>query len=79
MELLDNENQQATEEGFSQIDAMARTLAKHMAIKSGQVLAPQAQEHLINELFACKEPSMSPENRPTFVTMEANDFDKKFN
>lgn len=79
LELLDNENQQAPEEGFSQIDAMARTLAKHMAIKSGQVLAPQAQEHLINELFACKEPSMSPENRPTFVTMEANDFDKKFN
>jgi len=79
LSLLDNEDQQDPQEGFSQLDVMARALAKHMAIKSGQILAAEAQEHLINELFACKEPSISPENRPTFVTLDSSDFDKKFN
>jgi len=38
----------------------------------------EAQEHIIHQLFACKEPSVSPNNRPVFVTMGINDFDKKF-
>jgi DNA mismatch repair protein MutL len=38
----------------------------------------EAQEHLIHQLFACKEPSVSPDNRPVLVTLDASDLDKKF-
>ena len=65
-------------EGFSQNDLLAKSLAKNMAIKSGTPMEPQAQEHLINQLFACKEPSVSPDNRPTIITLGASDFDKRF-
>ncbi|MAY23190.1 MAG: DNA mismatch repair protein MutL [Flavobacteriaceae bacterium] len=63
---------------FSQNDLLAKSLAKSMAIKSGTVLEPKAQEHLIHQLFACKEPSVSPTNKLVLVTMDVNDFDKKF-
>ncbi|MEZ4817073.1 MAG: DNA mismatch repair endonuclease MutL [Flavobacteriaceae bacterium] len=64
--------------GFSQNDVMAKSLAKSMAIKTGAFLETEAQEHLIHQLFACKEPHVSPDNRPVFITMELSDFDKKF-
>ena len=63
---------------FSQNDLLAKSLAKSMAIKSGTVLEPKAQEHLIHQLFACKEPSVSPTNKLVLVTMDVNDCDKKF-
>jgi DNA mismatch repair protein MutL len=64
--------------GFSQNDLLAKSLAKSMAIKSGVSLEPEAQEHLIHQLFACKEPSVSPDNRPILITLDVTDFDKKF-
>lgn len=64
--------------GFSQNDLLAKSLAKSMAIKSGISLEPEAQEHLIHQLFACKEPSISPDNRSILITLDVTDFDKKF-
>lgn len=64
--------------GFSQNDLLAKSMAKSMAIKTGMVLNREAQEHLVHGLFACKEPSVSPDNTPTLVTIDANDLDKKF-
>ncbi len=66
------------EAGYSQNDVMAKSLAKSMSIKTGVLLTMEAQEHIIHQLFACKEPSVSPDNKPVFVTMGINDFDKKF-
>lgn len=64
---------------FSQTDLIAKSLAKSLAIKRGQYLTLQEQEHLVNSLFACKEPSISPTNRATFITMQVDEIDKKFN
>lgn len=64
--------------GFSQNDLLAKSMAKSMAIKSGTSLNGEAQAHLVNRLFACKEPNVSPDNQPTFVTLDVNDLDKKF-
>lgn len=64
--------------GFSQNDLLAKSMAKSMAIKSGTPLNKEAQEHLVNHLFACKEPSVSPDNRAILITLDANDLDKKF-
>jgi DNA mismatch repair protein MutL len=63
---------------FSQTDMLAKSLAKSLAIKRGQALTKEEQEHLVNKLFACKEPNTTPTNKPTFITMKVEDLDKKF-
>lgn len=64
--------------GFSQNDLLAKSMAKCMAIKTGTRLSQPEREHLINQLFGCKEPSVAPNNKPVLVTLGLNDFDKKF-
>jgi DNA mismatch repair protein MutL len=66
------------ETSFSQNDRIAKSLAKSMAIKTGTYLTESAQENLVNSLFACKEPNVSPFNKPTFITLRVEDLDKKF-
>ena len=53
-------------------------MAKSLAVKTGTLLTEREQENLVNALFACKEPNVSPFNRPTFVTLSVEDLDKKF-
>ena len=66
------------EAGFALNDTLAKSLAKSMAVKTGTVLKKEAREHLINQLFACKEPNISPNNQPILVTLDVSDFDKQF-
>ncbi len=66
------------ESSFSQNDMIAKSLAKSMAVKTGAYLNELAQENLLNRLFACKDPNISPFNKPTFITMRVEDLDKKF-
>jgi DNA mismatch repair protein MutL len=67
------------ETGFSQNDLLAKSLAKSLAIKTGKPLNIEEQEHLVNQLFTCKEPTKSPTNRPVLMILDASDIDKKFN
>lgn len=64
--------------GFSQNDLLVRSMAKSMAIKTGVSLNSKEREHLVNQLFMCKEPSISPSNQAVIITLDANDLDKKF-
>ena len=77
--LINDVENEVPDSHFSQTDLIAKSLAKSLAIKRGQYLTLQEQEHLVNSLFACKEPSISPTNRVTFITMQVDDIDKKFN
>lgn len=63
---------------FSAADLLAKSMAKSLSVKTGQSLSIEEQEHLVNRLFGCKEPNMTPNNRPTFVTMSMEELDKKF-
>ncbi|MEM6719940.1 MAG: DNA mismatch repair endonuclease MutL [Bacteroidota bacterium] len=64
--------------GFSQTDVLVKSLAKSMAIRTGKKLETEEQEALVNNLFACKEPSVSPFQRTIFITLSVDDLDKKF-
>ena len=66
------------ESSFSQNDSIAKSMAKSLAVKTGTYLTEKEQENLVNELFACKEPNVSPFQKPTFITMRVEDLDKKF-
>ncbi|UFH35618.1 DNA mismatch repair endonuclease MutL [Flavobacterium acetivorans] len=63
---------------FSQNDTIAKSMAKSLAVKTGTSLTVKEQENLVNGLFACKDPNVSPFQKPTFITMRVEDIDKKF-
>ncbi|RNL75191.1 DNA mismatch repair endonuclease MutL [Sinomicrobium pectinilyticum] len=63
---------------FSQTDRLAKSLSKTLAVRTGELLNETSQEALVNNLFACKEPTVSPFNRPTYITITVEDLDKKF-
>jgi len=65
-------------ESFSQTDILSKTLAKSLAVKTGELLAQESQLALVNDLFACKEPMVSPFQKPVYITITENDIDKKF-
>ena len=64
---------------FSLSDLLSKSLAKSLAIKNGKKLEIQEQEYIVNTLFSCKEPLVSPSNKTIFTTLNVEDLDKKFN
>jgi len=77
-QLISDFQNEVPDSNLSLTDLLAKSIAKSLAIKTGQVLSKSEQEHLVNSLFACKEPNLSPANRPIFVTVSMEDFDKRF-
>ncbi len=77
-QLINDVENQVPDSHFSQSDLIAKSLAKSLAIKTGQKLSIEEQEHLVNSLFACKEPAITPDNKPIFVTIETQDLERKF-
>jgi len=77
-QLISDVENDVPDANFSAADLLAKSMAKSLAIKNGQTLNNTEQEHLVNSLFACKEPNVSPTNRPTFITMSTDDIEKKF-
>jgi DNA mismatch repair protein MutL len=64
---------------FSSADFFAKRLSKITSIKSGQKLNMDEQEYIVNHLFSCKEPNLSPDNKQIFITLNKNDIENKFN
>jgi DNA mismatch repair protein MutL len=59
-------------------DALARSMARNSAIKSGVVLGQEEMNMLIEQLFACKAPNFSISGKPVIQTMSLTELDKKF-
>ena len=77
-QLISDVENDVPDANFSSADLLAKSMAKSLAIKNGQSLNSTEQEHMVNSLFACKEPNVSPTNRPTFITLGVDDIEKKF-
>ena len=78
-ELLNDINLEVPDTSFSHFDVMAKSFAKTLAIKTGTKLSEKEQEALVNDLFSCKEPSVSPFGKATFKTLTLNEIDNLFN
>lgn len=59
-------------------DALARSMARNSAIKSGTVLGQAEMNTLIEQLFACKTPNFSINGKPVVQTIGLSELDKKF-
>jgi len=77
--LLSGENLPQSVEYLSQADQIAKTLAKTLSIKSGDILTPIEQQVLLDDFFGCKETSLSPFNRSIFISLEKSEIEKKLN
>jgi DNA mismatch repair protein MutL len=77
-QLLSDLHNGIPENSFSQNDTIAKSMARSLAVKTGTYLTEKEQENVVNGLFACKDPNVSPFQKPTFITMRVEDLDKKF-
>lgn len=60
-------------------DNLARSLAKSLAVKTGRQLSADEMQNLIDNLFACKTPQLSPNGKAVMVTIQADEIEKRFN
>ncbi len=77
-QLISDFQMEISADSFSQSDMLAKTLAKTLSVKTGEVLDELSQLALVNDLFACKESTLSPFNKRTYVMITENDIDRKF-
>ena len=64
---------------ISQAEMLAKALSRNLAVRTGDVLDSESQLMLVNNLFACKEPNLSPFQKITYTIISEGDIDKKFN
>jgi DNA mismatch repair protein MutL len=58
---------------------LARSMAVRMAIKQGKNMQKEEMENLINELFSCKSPELSPDGKKTLIVLPLEQIDQMFN
>jgi len=63
---------------FSQNDAITKSIAKSLAIKTGTRLNEKEQSDIIDMLFTCKESKISPFGKTIYITMSLEELDRKF-
>mgnify|MGYP001421139048 FL=1 len=77
--MLENLDNDPTDEESHLSQMMAKTMSKYGAIGTGTELHPSAQSRLIEDLFSCDEPSRCPEGKAIFASMTDKDIRNKLN
>src|SRR5690606_19082730 len=75
--LEDYKNNQATLK-LSKREKLARSLARHAAIKPGAMLSTEDMAELIDRLFACEMPNVSLGGRPVILTFTLQELADRF-
>lgn len=78
-QLIEDFQEDIQENSFSQLDMIAKSLAKTLAIKTGTKLTDIEQESLIQDLFDCKEANISPFRKKIYTTVTSKKLDIIFN
>ena len=63
---------------FTQKQIMAKTLAMKLSIKRGKKLHHEEINSLIENLFACLVPDVSPDGKPTMAIFSFDELSRKF-
>lgn len=77
-DLVSDFESETPDNSFSQNDIIAKSMANSLAIKTGTYLTELELENMVNALFACKDPNISPFHKPTFITISVDDLEKRF-
>ena len=57
---------------------LAGRVCKRLAVKAGQVLSPEEQRSLLNDLEACNSPRTCPHGRPTMIHLPVDLLERQF-
>jgi DNA mismatch repair protein MutL len=63
---------------FSKREKLVRCVAKQQAIKSGKVLSQKEMTVLVEELFDCETPNVTPNGSPTYLEFKADYLERMF-
>ena len=63
---------------FSKREKLLRSLALQQSVKAGTSLADAAMKNLLEELFDCETPNVTPNGKPTWLEFKKDDLDKLF-
>lgn len=59
-------------------DNVAKSMARHASVRAGEALSSEEMRTLIDRLFLCKRPYVSPYGRPTMVQIPMEELDRRF-
>lgn len=63
---------------FSRREKLVRSLARQRSVKTGTRLTEKEMRQLVNDLFACEQPNVSPDGNPTYLEFKQEQLDKMF-
>jgi DNA mismatch repair protein MutL len=76
--LLEQYKHFSSEVKFSRRERLVRCVAKQQAIKSGKALAQKEMQVLVEELFSCQTPNVTPNGSPTYLEFKGDYLKKMF-
>ena len=77
-ELIEQYKMNSSVTRLSKRESLAKSLAYSSSIKAGKVLSVEEMKTLIDELFACQNPYTAPNGRFTFITINNDELEKRF-
>lgn len=77
--IISTQETDVPDETFSKQDHLAKAMAYSMSIKSGEIMQKEAMDHMINQLFSCEEPTMTPSGKKIFIKITGDNLQSKFN
>ncbi|MCF8258444.1 MAG: DNA mismatch repair endonuclease MutL [Flavobacteriales bacterium] len=77
-ELINEFRESGTSGSSKQQERLAHALARKSAIPHGKTLQREEMAQLIDELFGCDQPYVSPNGKPTMVTLSLEELEKRF-
>ncbi len=63
---------------FSKREKLVRCMARQQAIKAGQALGQKEMSSLVEELFNCNTPNVTPTGSPTYIEFKEDYLDRMF-
>ena len=76
--LLEQYKHFSNEVKFSKREKLVRSLARQQSIKTGVRLTEREMRQLVNDLFACEQPNVTPDGNPTYLEFKQEQLDKMF-
>jgi len=76
--LLEQYKHFSSEVKFSRRERLVRCVAKQQAIKSGKALAQKEMQVLVEELFSCQTPNVTPNGSPTYLEFKGDYLERMF-
>lgn len=63
---------------FSRREKLIRSLARQQSVKSGNGLTEKEMRRLVNDLFSCEQPNVSPDGNPVYLEFKQEQLERMF-